>query len=379
MNIFPINTSYLHENISKFLCILKQNPDEYWGESHFLVELPDKWKYSLAVEDDNDLIGYIIASKKESSVHIHKFMISNNFQRRGIGTKLLQHFESLINNDSNFRISLFTSRFNGKAADFYKKNNFQVVDIHDDQITMVKDLKKIVSIHQPNFLPWIGYFNKILSSNIFVLFDNVQFPRGKTFGNRVLIKTNNGVLWLTAPVIDKSCLKSFNQIELNNKVNWQKKIANTLRFQYSKSKYFKQFYQEIEDLLYKHYDLLIELNVGFLQYILTYLKSSTCIQFSSSILFEYEDRGEIKIINVLKKLNATHYLSGTGAGSLKYINKKELISNNIELIWQHFEHPVYHQVWGDFIPKLSIVDLLFNMGPESRHLIIQNGTYSRDK
>ena len=104
----------------------------------------------------------------------------------------------------------------------------------------------IVSIHQPNYLPWLGYFDKIIKSDIFVIFDDVQYPRGKKgfFGNRNQIKTNNGKMWLTVPVIGKGDFKNFNEIEINYN-GWNKKhIQNIYNF-YKKATYFDKYFEDM--------------------------------------------------------------------------------------------------------------------------------------
>ena len=106
----------------------------------------------------------------------------------------------------------------------------------------------IVTIHQPNYLPWIGFFNKVLLSDVYVVYDDVQFPRSKEFGNRNKIKTNNGSLWLTLPVIGKSEFRNFNKIEINQN-GWEKNHLSQIINFYKKSPFFDLYYLDIEKIL----------------------------------------------------------------------------------------------------------------------------------
>ena len=114
----------------------------------------------------------------------------------------------------------------------------------------------IVSIHQPNYLPWLGFFDKIKQSDYFVIFDNVQFPRGKNhFGHRNRIKTNNSTIWLTVPLLGKSDLKDFNKIEINYN-GWQEKHLSLIENFYKKTPYFFNYFEDIKNILNKTHNSL---------------------------------------------------------------------------------------------------------------------------
>ena len=117
-----------------------------------------------------------------------------------------------------------------------------------------------VSIHQPNYLPWLGFFNKISQSDVYVVFDDVQYPMGKDFHNRNQIKTNNGKTWLTIPVIGKSERRKFNEIQIKDN-GWNEKHLNNIKNFYGKTKYFNDYYPDLEKFYTKTYDKLIDLNM----------------------------------------------------------------------------------------------------------------------
>jgi len=226
----------------------------------------------------------------------------------------------------------------------------------------------IVSIHQPNYMPWLGYFDKIAKSDIFVVFDNVQFPRSKQhFGHRNLIKTDKDPKWLTVPLIGKSEFKNFNEIEINHN-GWNENHLNLIKNFYRKAKYFYQYYSDIENLLNLNYETLSDLNCSLIDYFLEKLNIDTEIIYCSD-LCPTEITGGDRIMYLLKKLNATKYISGSGPGSMRYIKEEEFKDNNIELVWQNYDHPTYTQLYGEFKPYMGIIDLLFNEGKNSKNII----------
>ena len=108
----------------------------------------------------------------------------------------------------------------------------------------------IVSIHQPNYLPWLGFFDKIKQSDVFVIFDDVQFPRGKKhFGHRNKIKTTTGDKWLSVPISNKSDLVPFNDTNINYDTEWNKEHLRLMEVFYSKSPYFNKYFKQISDIL----------------------------------------------------------------------------------------------------------------------------------
>ena len=226
----------------------------------------------------------------------------------------------------------------------------------------------IVSIHQPNYIPWLGFFHKLLLSDTYVVFDDVQFPRGKDYANRNQIKTNNGKIWLTASVLGKNDLKPWKQIEINDN-GWREKHLKNIKSFYQKTPYFDTYYPMIEYIYNQNQKLLMELNLDLILFFLGCLDKNLGIITSSNI--ETELKGLDKILYILKYLKATEYISGDGEGSKRYINEQLFKDNNIKLTWQNYKHPVYKQQFGEFIPYMSILDLLFNEGPNSKNIILK--------
>jgi hypothetical protein len=226
----------------------------------------------------------------------------------------------------------------------------------------------IVSIHQPNYLPWLGFFDKVIKSDVFVVMDDVQFPRGKNhFGHRNLIKTETGSKWLTLPLKGKGDFKKFNEIELNYDLRWCDEHINGLAYFYRKAKYTNDYLPALSEILRTRYNNLSNFNMTVITYLFMCLGITTEVVYSSRIC--PDATGADRISAILKTLKADKYISGTGPGSLRYINEEEFKKDGIELIWQHYQHPTYTQQHGDFIPLMSVVDLLFNEGEKSKEII----------
>jgi hypothetical protein len=225
------------------------------------------------------------------------------------------------------------------------------------------------SIHQPNYIPWIGYFYKIQKSDFFVFLDTVQYPRGQSFAARNRIKTPNGPVYLTIPVSiphGKSGKAGYHEISFADE-KWIKKHLKTVEMSYKKSPYFDQIYPILSRQLEKH-SSLVDLNINLINEFCSYLNiNSKCLRLSK-ILSNYGKKTEL-IIDIAKEINGGIYLSGTGGG-YDYNDQQLLSENNIILRYSDFKHPVYPQLWGDFEPNLSILDLLFNCGPESPKILI---------
>lgn len=225
-----------------------------------------------------------------------------------------------------------------------------------------------ISIHQPNYLPWLGFFDKIKQSDKFVIFDNVQYPRGKNhFGNRNKIKIHNGSKWLSVPVLGKSEKKNFNEIGFKND-DWRREHLRLIEIFYKDAPYFKKYFHSINDILLYDFKTLNSLNVHLINYFIRVLGIETEVILSSNLVGN-NISGADRIITILEKLNATEYITGSGPGSVRYINEDDFNKRNIKLTWQHYKHPTYKQLHGEFIPYMNILDLLFNEGPNSINII----------
>lgn len=220
----------------------------------------------------------------------------------------------------------------------------------------------ILSMHQPNFIPWLGYFEKIRQSDIFVILDNVQFPRGKSVANRNKIKSAQGELEVVVPISKPKGYEgkvTYREIKLGDN-KWYKKALHAIQINYAKAPYFNWYYPHLE-YFFKMKDFC-EMNIAFINFVIKELKINTPVYLLSESGNAEYSKNDL-IVHLCEQFGAEVYLSGKGAK--KYNDEKMLNSNGIQLEYFSFEHPVYPQLYGNFISHLSVVDLLFNCGPES--------------
>jgi hypothetical protein len=229
----------------------------------------------------------------------------------------------------------------------------------------------IVSIHQPNFLPWYGYFVKIVRSDVFVILDNVQFTKGG-YCNRVKIKNKNGTeSWLTIPVkLSEGSFKDLNEVQIDNTKPWQKDIINKLSDYYRKAPYLKESLETIIGVINaKHYPSLASLNTALIIKILDLLRIKREIRVASNMELNGLHNNEL-LIAIIKEVSADTYLSGTGAKN--YMNEQLYVNAGIKLEYNQVKVSEYSQINGTtFIPNLSIIDILFNEGLEGTKEFLQ--------
>ncbi|UCG69084.1 MAG: WbqC family protein [Thermoplasmata archaeon] len=223
----------------------------------------------------------------------------------------------------------------------------------------------IVAIHQPNYIPWIGYFHKIYNSDIFVFLDDVQYPKGQLV-NRNKIRTAAGETYLNVPVLTKGFSKQLiNEVQIDNHVNWRKKHWKSIFYNYNKAQYFDSFSPFFKELYKKEWEKLCELNEYIIKNITEMMGIET--SFIRSTELDIEGKSTERLVNIVMAVGGDTYLSGTGAKS--YTDENMFQENGLNLKYQDFHHPYYNQLFGAFIPKMSIIDMLFNEGKKSLDLI----------
>lgn len=221
-----------------------------------------------------------------------------------------------------------------------------------------------IAILQPGYLPWLGFFDLMYQSDIFVIFDDVQYTI-RDWRSRNRIKTPDGILWLTVPVKAKGVSeKLIKEVEIDNTQQWQKKHLMSLKSFYKKAKYFDEILTLINDIYKNNYKFLIDVDMNIILKIYNHFSLKTKILFSSEI--PSTGKKDKKLLSICKYLNATHYLSGNAAK--EYLREPLFISEGITVEWHNYNHPYYNQLWlreQGFISHLSVIDLLFNHGPDS--------------
>lgn len=224
--------------------------------------------------------------------------------------------------------------------------------------------RKIVAIHQPDFFPWLGFFNKIVNSDIFIILDHVENnPRDASFfGRRVKLLINGQEYWFSIPLIKEQGRLGIpiNKMIINIS---DKKMINkrliTVNQNYKKAPFYQEIMPYVEDYFLNESPFISERNFLFIKSICKKLKLETKMEFSSNLFSKYAST-EL-LVDLIKKVNGNTYLYG-GSGE-SYQDKDKFLRANIELVPQNFQYPEYKQFNSiKFIKDLSIIDALMNLG-----------------
>ncbi|MBT5415941.1 MAG: WbqC family protein [Rhodospirillaceae bacterium] len=218
-----------------------------------------------------------------------------------------------------------------------------------------------VSIHQPNYLPWPGYFRKIAQSDVFVFFDNVQMPIGKSLVTRNRVKTAQGTRWLTVPTHRDSSGASIAEtpIALGN---WSRKHLMTLQTAYAGSPALEAVLDILESALAADHRTIAALNVDLVVRLSGYVGIDS-VRYLRASEMGLTTEGGASIPEILEKTGATAYLTGSGAGSMRYLDEETLAGHGIETLFVDSAFESYPQRHGNFEPDLSVLDVLLNCGP----------------
>jgi len=225
-----------------------------------------------------------------------------------------------------------------------------------------------ISIHQPTFMPWYGFFSKIANSDCWIVLDHTSNnPKDSAFfSRRVKILVNGKEFWLSIPLVKDSTKEGkgvpLNQIKINTKnPKLFKKLQQTIEMSYKKAPYFKEYYYLVEDYFNNESDSLNIRNISFIKEVMKILEIDTKIVYSSD--FNFNTKSNQLLVDLLKENSATTYLCGNGASG--YQNDTFFTDNNIQLEYNSVKHPIYRQLRRDECVKgLSILDLLFNLKKE---------------
>ena len=227
-------------------------------------------------------------------------------------------------------------------------------------------------ILQPFYLPWAGYFGMIDAADTFIFADDVQFSK-QSWQRRNKIKLVNNPIWLSVPV-NRNFGQKINEVGINNSItfkekigtlNWKEKHWELISLAYSKAPYFDDYKEDIHEIYTHKWDLLCDLDIFIIKKISKLLKLKTHF-IKLSEIEGLEGRKVDSIMNICDKIGADEYISGPAARDyIDYNEFQKFKQHNIDLYWFEFPHPVYPQLGDDFLPYLSVIDLLFNTGKES--------------
>ena len=224
----------------------------------------------------------------------------------------------------------------------------------------------IVAIHQPNYLAWLGYFAKMLDSDVFILLDTVQFSKN-SYQNRVRIKGPQGPQWLTQPVAHSG--RSFQETRFVEFADcrWMTQHAKTLQANYARAPYFATYFDDYVAILDENNRSLVDCNERLIRWICDAIGATARIVRASDLLTrKFTDPTE-RLVNLVQAVRGDAYLAGIGG--LGYQNAESFRAAKIDIVPAKSTFPEYPQLWGPYVPGLSILDLLMNRGPETGYCL----------
>ena len=225
-------------------------------------------------------------------------------------------------------------------------------------------------ILQPSYLPWLGYFDQMQKSDVFIFYDDVLYTKND-WRNRNKIKGPAGTQWLTVPVEIKN-RTSQNLLIKNALIKDQtfvEKHLSQIIHNYKKASFFQEVFELVNKFYVTKNEYISMLDINTTLQIAKYLGINHVTFKKSSELNIYSDNPSQRLVDICKSVGATHYL--TGGKAKEYLEESRFHESGIVLEYQNYHHPNYHQLWGEFVPYLSVIDLLFNEGNRSLKILTQ--------
>ncbi|MBI2079580.1 WbqC family protein [Candidatus Micrarchaeota archaeon] len=224
----------------------------------------------------------------------------------------------------------------------------------------------IVAIHQPNYLPWLGYFNKMKMADTFILYDTAQYPKN-SLANRNKIRTKDGSVYLTIPVEKEYHFRPVCEVKLPKDGRWREKHLASLKANYARADYFESYKDEIERV-YKieEFDTLADVSIRLINFVKDEFDIGTRLVRSSELDIDRDRKQTDALIAMVEAVGGAAYFTGSG-GSKDYLDQTKFIG--IKLMWHKYEHPRYKQAFPGFEPYMAAIDAIFNLGEKAKALV----------
>jgi len=219
---------------------------------------------------------------------------------------------------------------------------------------------------QPGYIPWLGFFDQMAQSDTFVFYDDVQFDKNG-WRNRNKIKTAQGVQWLTVP-IKRQGKVLVKDAMIDNSTDWRGNHLKSIRQNYSRAECFGEYIGTFESVYAQEWEYLIDLDVKLILLLRNMLGIKSRLEFASNLAVNV-DRVQ-RLVDMCAEMGANEFLEGSaGRDYLAGEGERMFVDAGIKLTYQDYRHPVYKQLYGEFVPYLSVVDLLFNCGKDSLSIL----------
>jgi hypothetical protein len=235
-------------------------------------------------------------------------------------------------------------------------------------------MKKIV-VSQPFFFPWVGLFEQIRLADVYVHYDDVQFAK-RSFVNRTRIKTDQGLKWLTVPLSNYSQGLKINELQENKEINWRRQHLMVLSHTYARAPYKKDMLDLVEKVFFGPYSTVCELSVASINEVCSYYNIANPAEFLFSSQLNIGGRSTQRLLDIVQKLDGDVYITGHGARN--YFDHDLFERNNIRVEYMDYQRTPYPQLYGDFNPYVSVLDLIANAGKDGVKWIHSGTTYWKD-
>jgi WbqC-like protein len=224
-----------------------------------------------------------------------------------------------------------------------------------------------VSVHQPNFMPWLKLLDKILASDVYVAYDTVQYTRSE-YHSRQRILTPNGPAWLSVPLLSvKGRNQLIEQVRIDPDQPFRSRHLKLLRVGYAKARFFDEVYGLVEDVYGRDQARLVDLSLDLIEALCRYLGSEVRIERASRL--PHTGDNTERLVQLVRAVGGTVHLTSTFGTGRRYVDWERMQAAGIRIRSQDFDHPRYEQRLPGFVPHLAAVDMLFACGPATRQIL----------
>ena len=236
------------------------------------------------------------------------------------------------------------------------------------------------AIHQPHYFPWIGYFDKMAKADTFVILDQVQFEKGSQMIRNRVLDGNGEIKYITISGETKDFLnREYRELLTKDIPAWTARQMNALQNYYRKAKYKDEILPVLEKFFCADYTTICQWTCGSMKLVKALLEIPTPLLYQSEIDYDRENKRSDLVYAICNAVGADTYFSGRG-GSMTYLDREKFAENGVNIVFQNFSHPIYCQCnTSEFVPGVSILDMLFNCGiEESRRIFWENVNSTRE-
>lgn len=346
---------------------------EDWTAENLLRELPEKWRLSLIAMEHGTPAAYAVISRKPQSVHLHHLIVGPGHRGGGLGGRLLRRWLDAARAEGVSLATLKVHDSNARALDFYRAHGFEAGERQPNGYLNLflscqapggdQGGSMRVAVHQPNFIPWCGYFAKMRSADLFILQDDVQFSRGG-YVNRAQVITTKGPNWLTIPVPKGSTGLLINELQFGDQ-QWSRVHLKSLKMSYGKTPFFAETMALIEPLFESPGESVAAFNMKVIRAIAAHLDIRCEFRVSSDL--KPEGKADDRLVDLMRLVKGKTYVSG--AGGQNYQEEGKFAAAGFDLDVRTYKPIPYDQGRPEFTPGLSILDAIFQLGRKAQDLL----------